>query len=83
VSSFYVPDLQSQTPFSESRYGAVRKVYVVCKHDLAITEAYQHTMIAGCPVEEVREIAAADHMPMFSTPAELAGHLAHVANKYA
>ncbi|XP_066308987.1 salicylic acid-binding protein 2-like isoform X2 [Miscanthus floridulus] len=83
VSSFYLPDLHSQPPFSESRYGAVRKVYVVCKHDQAIPEEYQHTMIAGCPVAEVREIADADHMAMLSTPAELAGHLAHVANKYA
>ncbi|XP_066311967.1 methylesterase 7-like [Miscanthus floridulus] len=83
VSSYYVPDLQSQPPFSEARYGAVTKVYVVCKQDQAMTEAYQHTMIASCPVAEVREIADADHMAMFSKPAELAGHLAHVANTYA
>jgi hypothetical protein len=40
-------------------------------------------MISGCPVEEVREIADADHMAMFSAPAELAGHIADVANTYA
>ncbi|CAD6231250.1 unnamed protein product [Miscanthus lutarioriparius] len=51
--------------------------------DQAMTEAYQQMMIAGCPVAEVREIADADHMAMFSAPAELAGHLAHVANTYA
>uniref|UniRef100_A0A0E0D1H5 AB hydrolase-1 domain-containing protein n=1 Tax=Oryza meridionalis TaxID=40149 RepID=A0A0E0D1H5_9ORYZ len=50
--------------------------------DQAIVEAYQRRMIAGCPVEEVREIAAADHMAMFSAPVELAGHLADVANTY-
>jgi hypothetical protein len=39
-------------------------------------------MVAGCPVAEVREITHADHMAMFSTPVELAGHLADVANTY-
>ncbi|TVU34060.1 hypothetical protein EJB05_15885, partial [Eragrostis curvula] len=82
VSSFYIADQQSKPPFSEARYGAVRKVYVVCKQDMAIVESYQRTMIAGCSEAEVREIADADHMAMFSTPVELAGHLADVANTY-
>ncbi|RLN24260.1 hypothetical protein C2845_PM07G10770 [Panicum miliaceum] len=83
VSSYYVADLRAQPPFSEARYGAARKVYVVCEQDRAMVEPYQRAMIAGCPVEEVREIAGADHMAMFSAPAELAGHLADVANTYA
>lgn len=83
MSSYYVADQRSQPPFSEARYGAVRKVYVVCRQDQAMLEPYQRTMIAGCPVEEVREIAGADHMTMFSAPAELARHLADVANTYA
>ncbi|KAJ1283936.1 hypothetical protein BS78_03G165600 [Paspalum vaginatum] len=83
VSSLYVADLQSQPPFSEARYGAVSKVYMVCKQDQIIPEAYQRTMIAGCLVADVREIGNADHMAMFSTPAELARHLADVANTYA
>ncbi|WVZ70119.1 hypothetical protein U9M48_018813 [Paspalum notatum var. saurae] len=83
VSSLYMADLQSQPPFSEARYGAVSKVYIVCKQDQIIPEEYQRTMIAGILVEDVREIANADHMAMFSTPAELAGHLADIANTYA
>lgn len=83
VSSHYVADLRGQPPFSEARYGAVRKVYVVCDQDQAMLEPYQRAMIAGCPVAEVRAIAGADHMAMFSAPAELAGHLADVANTYA
>ncbi|WVZ70106.1 hypothetical protein U9M48_018800 [Paspalum notatum var. saurae] len=83
VTSFYLSDLQSQPPFSEARYGEVSKVYVVCEQDQIIPEAYQRTMVAGCPVTEVREISSADHMAMFSTPVELARHLADVANKYA
>ncbi|CAO2203699.1 unnamed protein product [Urochloa humidicola] len=84
VSSYYVGDLRAQPPFSEARYGKVRKVYVVCGQDMAMVESYQREMIAGCGgVEEVREIAGADHMAMFSRPAELAAHLADVANTYA
>jgi pimeloyl-ACP methyl ester carboxylesterase len=83
VSSYYVVDLLGQPPFSEARYGAVPKVYVVCEQDQAMLEPYQRAMIAGCSVAEVREIAGADHMAMFSAPAELAGHLADVANTYA
>ncbi|WVZ70117.1 hypothetical protein U9M48_018811 [Paspalum notatum var. saurae] len=83
VSSYYVADLQSQPPFREDRYGAVSKVYIICKQDQAMMEDYQRAMIAGCPIKEVKEIANADHMAMFSAPAELAGHLADVANTYA
>ncbi|XP_062179146.1 methylesterase 7-like [Phragmites australis] len=83
ASSFYVADLQRQAPFNETRYGAVSKMYVVCKQDLTTVEDYQRQMIAGCAVAEVREIADADHMVMFSTPAELAGHLNEIANTYA
>ena len=83
VSSYYVADLRCQPPFSEARYGAARKVYVVCGQDRALVEPYQRAMVAGCPVAEVREIAGADHMAMFSAPAELAGHIADVANTYA
>jgi len=83
ASSYYVADLRCQPPFSEARYGAARKVFVVCGQDRALVEPYQRAMVAGCPVAEVREIAGADHMAMFSAPAELAGHIADVANTYA
>lgn len=83
VSSYYVADQHRKPPFSERRYGAVSKVYVVCKQDLAMVEPHQRRMIAACPVAEVREIATADHMAMFSAPGELARHLADIANTYA
>ncbi|TVU34059.1 hypothetical protein EJB05_15884, partial [Eragrostis curvula] len=83
VSSYYVADQKRKPPFSEARYGAVSKVYVVCKQDLAMLESFQRAIVAACPVAEVREIADADHMAMFSTPVELARHLADVANTYA
>ncbi|EMS47600.1 hypothetical protein TRIUR3_07262 [Triticum urartu] len=82
VSSYYVADQQQRPPFSAARYGAVTKVYVVAKQDMAMVEEYQRHMIAGIPVVEVREMANADHMVMFSAPDELAGHLADIANTY-
>ena len=75
------PDLAASG--AEARYVAARKVYVVCEQDQALVEPYQRAMVAACPVAEVREIAGADHMAMFSAPAELAGHIADVANTYA
>ncbi|CAO2170291.1 unnamed protein product [Urochloa humidicola] len=84
VGSYYVADQRAQPPFSEARYGKVRKVYVVCGQDLGMLEPYQREMIAGCGgVVDVREIPDADHMAMFSKPVELAAHLADVANTHA
>ncbi|KAF0918171.1 hypothetical protein E2562_023110 [Oryza meyeriana var. granulata] len=82
VSSLYVDDLRQQPAFREDRYGAVRKVYVVVKHDLAIVEEHQRWMIANAEVAEVKVMDAGDHMAMLSAPVELAGHLADVANRY-
>ncbi|KAM0862627.1 hypothetical protein ACQ4PT_045142 [Festuca glaucescens] len=83
ASSFFLEDLELQQPYSEDRYGSVRKVYIVCKEDLAIVEAYQRWMIENNPVQEVKELNGADHMAMLSRPDELAQCLADIAEKYA
>uniref|UniRef100_A0A0D9V6L8 AB hydrolase-1 domain-containing protein n=1 Tax=Leersia perrieri TaxID=77586 RepID=A0A0D9V6L8_9ORYZ len=82
VSSMFVEDLQVQQPFSKGGYGSVRKVYIVCKQDLAIPEGFQRWMIESNPVEEVNEIDA-DHCVMLSRPDELARCLADIADSYA
>lgn len=83
VSSMFVEDLRLQQPYSEARYGSVRKVFIVCKDDHAIDEGFQRWMIENYPVDKVMEIDGADHMALFSTPAELASRLADIAEKYA
>uniref|UniRef100_A0ACD5XNK4 Uncharacterized protein n=1 Tax=Avena sativa TaxID=4498 RepID=A0ACD5XNK4_AVESA len=83
VGSLFLEDLQLQQPYSEDRYGSVRKVYIVCKEDLAIVEEYQRWMIQNNPVQEVKELDGADHMAMLSRPDELAQCLADIAEKYA
>ncbi|KAF0895914.1 hypothetical protein E2562_017558, partial [Oryza meyeriana var. granulata] len=48
-------DLQTQRPFSEDRYGSVRKIYIVCKQDKTIPDKFQRWMAAnggGRPVDE-------------------------------
>ncbi|CAL9754793.1 unnamed protein product [Musa acuminata subsp. burmannicoides] len=70
-SSFFLEDLVSMPPFSESRYGSVEKVYVVCAQDEGISEEFQRWMIKNNPVKVVKEIEDADHMAMFSTPKQL------------
>ncbi|KAM0862629.1 hypothetical protein ACQ4PT_045143 [Festuca glaucescens] len=83
VSSLFLEDLELQQPYSEDRYGSVRKVYIVCKEDLAIIEAYQRWMMEKNPVQEVKELDGADHMAMLSRPDELAHCLTNIAKKYA
>lgn len=82
VGSMFVDDLRLQQPYTEARYGSVRKVFIVCKDDRAIVESFQRWMIENYPVDEVMEIDGADHLALFSTPAELASCLADIAEKY-
>uniref|UniRef100_A0A3B6JLW8 Uncharacterized protein n=1 Tax=Triticum aestivum TaxID=4565 RepID=A0A3B6JLW8_WHEAT len=83
VGSMFVDDLKLQPPYTEARYGSVRKVFIVLKDDNAIFEGFQRWMVQNYPVDEVREIHGADQMALLSTPAELARCLADVAGKYA
>ncbi|TVU34861.1 hypothetical protein EJB05_16715, partial [Eragrostis curvula] len=82
VSSMFVEDLQRQQPYTQERYGSVRKVYVVCKEDYAIVEEFQRWMVENNPVDEVKEIVA-DHMVMLSRPDDLVRCLEDIAEKYA
>ncbi|KAI4966742.1 hypothetical protein ZWY2020_034744 [Hordeum vulgare] len=83
VGSMFVEDLRLQPPYTEARYGSVRKVFIVLKDDNAIVEGFQRWMVQNYPVDEVKEIDGADHMALFSTPAELAHCLSDIAVKYA
>ncbi|XP_037429910.1 salicylic acid-binding protein 2-like [Triticum dicoccoides] len=82
VGSLFLEDLQARQPFTEERYGSVRKVYVVCKQDVTIPEAYQRLMVANNPVDEVREIDGADHMAMLSAPEQVVKCILDIAEKY-
>ncbi|OQU88163.1 hypothetical protein SORBI_3003G417000 [Sorghum bicolor] len=62
------------------RYGAVSRVFVVTEEDRTWPAEEQLEAAASCgPGVEVRAIRGADHMPMFSKPAELAQLILEVA----
>jgi len=62
---------------SEERAGSVRRVYVECVNDRAITIGKQREMAANRPCERVLSLDA-DHSPFLSRPAQLAAHLLSV-----
>lgn len=69
-------------PLTKERYGSVKRVYIVCDEDQAISEDFQRWMIEKSPVEEVKVITESDHLPMFSNPDKLSDILDEIAKKY-
>lgn len=68
---------------TEERYGAVSRVFVVAEEDKMWTAEEQRRVAAsGGPGVEMRAIAGADHMLMFSKPAELAKLIMEIAEQY-
>ncbi|XP_051126674.1 salicylic acid-binding protein 2-like [Andrographis paniculata] len=81
--SLFVEDVSQKEPFSKERYGAVKKVYILCEKDIVIVAWFQRWMIeANGGVDEVVEIDEADHMAMLSTPQQLSESLTKIAAKY-
>lgn len=64
---------------SEENYGSVRRVYIVSKVDLIISEELQKGYIEDYPPHDVKEIVDSDHMAMFSKPKELSSILQTIA----
>nr|CAB3475348.1 unnamed protein product [Digitaria exilis] len=68
---------------TEERYGAVSRVFVVAEEDKMWTAEEQRRVAAsGGPGVEMRAIAGADHMLMFSKPAELAKLIMEIAEQH-
>lgn len=62
---------------SEERAGSLRRVYVECTNDRAITIGKQREMVAKRPCERVLSLDA-DHSPFLSRSEQLAAHLLSV-----
>lgn len=75
-------DLLRDGIVTEDKYGSARRVFIVCKEDLAMTEGFQRWMIEASPGAEVEEIEGADHMVMLSKPADLCKLLLEIAARY-
>lgn len=75
-------DLSKESLLSKENFGSVDRVYIVCNDDLLIKESLQKWYIENSPTDDVKFIAGADHMPMFSKPQEVCKCLQEVAEKY-
>ncbi|KAG8384438.1 hypothetical protein BUALT_Bualt04G0117900 [Buddleja alternifolia] len=81
--SLFMEDLATMDKFSDEKFGSVPRVYVISAEDKTIPPDYQRWMIENNPVEEVKEIKGADHMPMFTQPDALCKCMVEIAEKYA
>ncbi|XP_074267797.1 methylesterase 1-like isoform X2 [Silene latifolia] len=78
--SLFLTSLAKANNFSNSGYGSVRRVYIICKKDQGITEEFARWMITNSQVPEVKEIEDADHAPMISQPQKLCDCLIEIAH---
>ncbi|KAL0343618.1 UNVERIFIED_CONTAM: Salicylic acid-binding protein 2 [Sesamum angustifolium] len=77
-------DLAKQSAFTEEGYGSVKRVFIVCPKDQAISLQFQLWQIETCGADQVKELANSDHMPMLSLPQELCQCLLEIiADHYA
>lgn len=63
---------------TDGGYGSVRRFYISCAKDRAITPAAQRSMLAAMPCEAVHELHT-DHSPFFSQPDRLDDVLVEIA----
>ncbi|XP_048565916.1 probable esterase PIR7A [Triticum urartu] len=72
----------TESVLTADRYGAVRRACVVTEEDATWAAESQRRMASRCPGVEVAAVEGADHMPMLSTPHQLAAVLMEIADKY-
>jgi len=63
---------------TDENFGRVRKVYIECLQDRAVTPAQQRMMYTRTPCDKVISMNAS-HSPFLSSPQELADHLASIS----
>ncbi|KAL3616476.1 Salicylic acid-binding protein 2 [Castilleja foliolosa] len=81
-SSRFAEDLSKKSPFSNERFGSVKRVYIMCTHDKGMNVNFQRWLIQTIGVDQALEIEA-DHMAMISNPHQLCKCLLDIANNYA
>ncbi|KAI3713067.1 hypothetical protein L1987_71638 [Smallanthus sonchifolius] len=82
-SSLFLKDLQAANQFTKGGYGYVKRVYVICDEDKAITKEFQQWMIDNNPVDDVKELKDVDHMAMLCDSNQLNVCLLDIAHAYA
>ncbi|XP_031095638.1 salicylic acid-binding protein 2-like [Ipomoea triloba] len=78
-SSYFTEDLPKVKKFTNEGYGSVKRVYIICSEDQAITLDFQRWLIENIGVVQAKEIKDADHMAMLSKPQQLCEYLLEIA----
>ncbi|KAK9722496.1 hypothetical protein K7432_002600 [Basidiobolus ranarum] len=73
--------MRETVKLSDEKFGKLKKVYISCLKDRAISPALQKLMYTSTPCDEVLTLDAG-HVPSLSIPSELANLLGTIANKY-
>ncbi|KAH7520754.1 salicylic acid-binding protein 2 [Ziziphus jujuba] len=81
--SSFIEDLSKAKKFTESRYGSVTRVFIICDEDKAIRREFQQWMIKNSGTKNVMEISGADHMAMLSKPQQVSDSLLKIAYHFA
>ncbi|MFQ5913929.1 MAG: alpha/beta fold hydrolase [Nitrospinota bacterium] len=70
------PNAPTETPLrlSEENFGRVRRIYIECLRDRAVSPSLQRQMYTALPCRRVISMDAS-HSPFFSAPEELVTHL--------
>ncbi|KAF8015546.1 hypothetical protein BT93_H1158 [Corymbia citriodora subsp. variegata] len=58
--------MEEEVAATKGKYGAVRRVYILCDNDLIMTENMQRWMVEMNPPDKVKVISGSDHMVMHS-----------------
>ncbi|KAL3376407.1 hypothetical protein AABB24_003035 [Solanum stoloniferum] len=82
TSSMFLEDLSKAKYFTDEGYGSVKRVFIVCTEDKAISKEFQQWQIDNIGVTEAKEIKGADHMAMLSMTKKLCDTLLEIADKY-
>ncbi|XP_048501903.2 methylesterase 10 [Beta vulgaris subsp. vulgaris] len=77
----FCEDLAKDSLFTEERFGAVKRVFVMCEEDELMKPDFQKWIIETNPPHQVKSIPKADHMVMISKPRELSLSLLEISNQ--
>jgi pimeloyl-ACP methyl ester carboxylesterase len=73
-----VAPLATPIALSEARFGSIKRDYIVCEQDRAISAGHQREMLKAVPCERVAALDTS-HSPFFSAPGKLADILGSLA----
>ncbi|CAI9780739.1 unnamed protein product [Fraxinus pennsylvanica] len=77
-TSFFTEDLSNRSPFSNEKFGSVKRAFIITGEDKTVTQEFQRWEIENTGVAIVKVIDS-DHMAMISKPSTLCQYLLEIA----